>query len=187
MKKVILISGSPRSNGNTMQILAECARMIRKFNIKTEIISLANKKILGCSACYRCEKDDKCALNDDLNIIIRKIRKSQGLIIGAPIYFGTIRGDLMNMVQRIGMVSLCSDNFLNGKIGVPIVIARHGGYELPIKELLSFYMISDMVIPKSLYKTNIMGRLPGEALKDKKGMKAVIQSVIDVAKILNKN
>jgi len=184
MKKILLISGSPRPNGNTTQVLAECAKAIKELNVETEIISLANKKILGCSACYKCEKDIVCALNDELNSIISKIRKSKGLIIGAPIYFGTIRGDLMNLIQRVGMVSLCSDHFLAGKVGGPIVIARHGGYKIPISEILSFYEISNINVPDSLYKTNVIGRNPGEALRDKKGMKAVIKFATDVAKLI---
>jgi multimeric flavodoxin WrbA len=169
-----------------MQVLLKCAEAVREINLETELISLAGKKILGCSACYKCEDDIKCALNDDVNMIIEKIRQSDGIIIGGPIYFGTIRGDLMNLVQRIGMVSLCSNNFLKGKVGGPIVIARHGGYKRPIGELLSVYEISKMIVPKSLYKTNIIGRLPGEALRDKKGMEAVLRFAKDVAELVKR-
>lgn len=68
-KKVLLISGSPRLSGNTMVVLEKCAKVIQTFGIETEIISLAGKKVFSCVACYKCEKNFKCALNDDLNFI----------------------------------------------------------------------------------------------------------------------
>lgn len=52
-----------------------------------------------------------------------RLRESQGFIIASPVYFGTARADIMAALQRIGMVSMASDNFLSGKVGGPIAIA----------------------------------------------------------------
>jgi len=185
--KIILISGSPRSRGNTIQVLEVCAKIIEDLGVETELISLADKKILACTACYKCEEEPKCSLNDDLNKIINKIRSAKGLIIGTPIYFGTARGDLLNLVQRMGMVSICSDNYLTGKIGGPITIARHSGYTLPLNEILNLYRICKMIVPDTLYPQNVVGRIPGEALNDIEGINSVSHFVENVAKIIKEN
>lgn len=187
-KKVVLLSGSPRPRGNTIQVLEVCAKVIENFDLETEIISLSGKKIFSCNACYKCEEiKDKCAIEDDLNGIMGQIREARGLIIGTPVYFGTSRGDLINLIQRMGMVNICGDYFLSGKVGGPIAIARHSGYVLPLEEIIGFYRICGMIIPNSLYFTNIVGRNPGEALKDTKGIKAVQHFAEDVAKIIIKS
>lgn len=167
-----------------MQVLEECSKIICSHNINTEIISLYRKKILACIACYECEKHHKCALDDELNGMVEKIRKVDGLIVGSPVYFGTARGDLLNLLQRIGMIHLSDDNFLFGKVGGPIAISRHSGLEHTLEDMMTFFRICDIVVPNSAYNNMIIGRNPGEALKDKQGMKNVRKFSEDLAQLI---
>ena len=93
--KVILISGSPRPQGNTALLMQECAKTIESMGVEAEVVSFAGMKIESCVACQQCTKLGKCSLNDGLNEIIDKIRDADGLIVGAPVYFGTARGDVI--------------------------------------------------------------------------------------------
>ena len=45
MKKVLVMCGSPRPDGNTAQIAKECARVIENNGVSAEIIFFAGKKI----------------------------------------------------------------------------------------------------------------------------------------------
>ena len=92
MLKVLLLSGSPRITGNTMQVLQECARVIEAAGLTAEVVSLAGKRIESCTACYRCGERGFCVIDDGLNEIIEKIRGSRGLIVGTPVYFGAPGG-----------------------------------------------------------------------------------------------
>jgi len=186
MAKVILLSGSPKKNGNTMQIMMECEKSIQENGLETEVISLAGKKIDACIACGKCPELKKCALNDDLNEILEKVRTAEGFIIGAPVYFGTARGDLMNAIQRIGMVSYRSDRFLSWKVGGPISVGRRGGLTTTYQEMLMFYFINDMIVPGSNYWNIVFGKAPGEALEDKEGMEVVKKFSDNVAKLIKK-
>lgn len=56
LEKVIFINASPRKNGNTAQVLSECAEVIEKQGLKTEIINLRGKNIESCHACGKCAK-----------------------------------------------------------------------------------------------------------------------------------
>ncbi|MZP31110.1 flavodoxin family protein [Heliobacterium undosum] len=185
MKKVILISGSPRQKGNTMQVLQACAEAIQASGMETEIVSLAGKNIQSCVACGQC-KSGKCALNDGLNEIIDKIRDAQGLVVGAPVYFGTARGDLMSAVQRISMVSMASDRFLSWKVGGPIAVGRRGGLTSTLQEMLMFYFISEMIVAGSTYWNIVFGRNPGEAMNDEEGLRTVRRFGENVAKLIEK-
>lgn len=184
--KVLLISGSPKPNGNTALLMQECLTVIQEHGIEAEVVSFAGKKIESCIACGKCSKIGECGLDDGLNEIIQKIRSADGLIVGTPVYFGTARGDVMCALQRIGYVSRNTDKFLTGKVGGPIAVARRGGQTLTLQEMLMFFLINDMIVPGSSYWNMVFGRLPGEALNDEEGMAAVRHFAENVAELVKK-
>jgi multimeric flavodoxin WrbA len=184
--KVILLCGSPRPKGNTRQILEECAKVIEKAGLEAEIVSLAGKQIQACTACYRCTKEKRCHLEDDFDPIIAKIKMAAGFIVASPVYFGTARGDVMNLLQRLGMVARSDGGWLAGKVGGPIAVARRGGLTLTLQEMTMFFMISDMIVPGSTYWNMVIGRNPGEARSDKEGMDTVRHFADNVAKLVIK-
>src|SRR5208337_2722252 len=151
MSKVILISGSPKAEGNTAQLMNECARVIREQGVEAEVISLSGMKIESCTACGKCGESNECSLEDGLNEIIGKLRAAQGFIVGSPVYFGTARGDVMSALQRIGYVSRNTDRFLSGKVGGPIAVARRGGQTLTLLEMSMFFLSNDMIVPGSTH------------------------------------
>lgn len=186
MEKVIFICASPRSGGNTEQVLAECAEMIEEQGLKTETIYLRGKKIESCRACGRCAKLHRCHIDDDLNEVIDKIRESKGLIVGTPVYFGTARGDLMSALQRIGYVSMNSDRFLSWMVGGPVAVARRGGHTSTLQELLMFYLINDMIVAGSTYWNMVFGRDKGEAMEDEEGIRTIRRFGENVATLIKK-
>jgi multimeric flavodoxin WrbA len=184
--KVLLISGSPKPNGNTAQLLQECAKVIQDAGVEAEIVSFAGMKIEACIACMKCAKTGECGLDDGLNEIIGKIKQADGLIVGAPVYFGTARGDVMCALQRIGYVSRNNGNFLGGKVGGPIAVARRGGQTLTLQEMMMFFLINDMIVPGSSYWNMVFGRTPGEALKDEEGVATIKHFAANVANLIKK-
>lgn len=181
MHKVILISGSPRRDGNTMDLIRVAAEEIEAAGCETEIVSLAGKNIRACSACPNCNGSGRCAIDDGANEIFAKIAASDGLIVGAPVYFGTARGDLMNLLQRLGMYSFRHDNFLSGMVGGPIVVGRRGGHTATIQELLMFSFICGMTVCGSNYWNIVYGKGKGEALADEEGVATIRKFARNVA------
>ncbi|KUG18941.1 MAG: flavodoxin family protein [Methanomicrobiaceae archaeon] len=181
MKKVLLLCGSPRPEGNTAQVIRECAKVIADHGVEAETVSLAGTVIESCIACRTCAANGMCIIEDGLNEIIEKLRESDGFIVGSPVYFGTARGDVMAALQRIGMVSMASDNFLSRKVGGPIAVARRGGHTATIQEMLMFFLINDMIVPGSIYWNIVFGKEPGEAVRDEEGMRTVRRFAENVA------
>ncbi|NLC76334.1 MAG: flavodoxin family protein [Clostridia bacterium] len=187
MAKVILLSGSPRAKGNTMLVMDACAEIIRQEGVEAEVISLHDKKIRSCIACYRCGELGRCSIDDDgLNEIIEKVKAAEGLIVGAPVYYGTARGDLMSALQRIGMVAGRNGRWLSWKVGGPIAVARRGGLSASYQEMLMFYFISEMIVPGSTYWNIVFGKEPGTAGEDVEGMETVKRFSANVAKLIKK-
>lgn len=186
MEKVLFICASPRKEGNTAQVLAECAKVIENQGLETETIYLRGKSIESCRACGKCAEIHRCQIDDDLNEIIDKIRDSKGFIVGTPVYFGTARGDLMAALQRIGYVSMNTNRFLSWKVGGPIAVARRGGQTATIQELLMFYLINEMIVPGSTYWNMVFGREKGEAVNDEEGMRTIRRFGENVAALIGK-
>ena len=186
MEKVLLISGSPRQEGNTMQILRRCAQKIESCGLESEILSLAGRNIEACTACRKCQGTGVCVLKDDVNQIADKVRQAKGFIIGSPVYFGTARGDLMNLLQRIGRLSGASDKFLSWKVGGPIAINRRGGATATIQEMLMFFFINEMIVPGSTYWNIVFGGAAGDAVKDEEGVRTAERFAENVAALIQK-
>lgn len=184
--KVVLLSGSPKNNGNTVEALKICAAEIEKQGIETEILTLAGKHIGGCVDCQGCKTTGNCIMKDGLDEIIDKIKDAEGFIIGAPVYFGTARGDIMSAVQRIGRVARANGNWLNGKVGGPVVVGRRGGHTATLSEMLMVFFISGMIVPGSSYWNMMFGGAAGEVLEDAEGIQTVATFGENVATVITK-
>lgn len=183
--KVLLLCGSPRLEGNTALVLRECAKVLEGEGLETETVLLAETSILSCKGCGLCTGGE-CTLDDGLNVVIEKIREADGFIVGTPVYFGTARGEVTAALQRIGMVSMASDNFLSRKVGGPIAVARRGGHTSTLQELMMFFLMNDMIVPGSTYWNMVFGHGPGEAAKDEEGIRTVRRFAENVAFLIKK-
>ena len=64
MKKVLLVNGSPRRNGNTASALSIAERVLNEKEVKTERIEIGNKPVRGCIGCERCKDTYRCIFDD---------------------------------------------------------------------------------------------------------------------------
>jgi multimeric flavodoxin WrbA len=166
--------------------MQECAKVVRLEGVEAEVVSLAGMSIQSCTACGKCAETGRCDIQDGLNEIMDKIRGAQGLIVGSPVYFGTARGDVMAALQRIGYVSRRADQFLSGKVGGAVAVARRGGQTFTLQEMLMFFLINDMIVPGSTYWNMVFGRLPGDVWKDQEGIDTIRHFAANVAKLVKK-
>lgn len=100
MKKVLILSASPRKGGNS-DIL--CHRFMEGAEVagnQAELISLYDKKIGFCRACYACFQTGKCVLRDDMQEILDKMQSADVLVIATPTYFLTMNGMLKTTIDR---------------------------------------------------------------------------------------
>ena len=104
MRKVLLINGSPRENGNTFLALQEAARTLEEQGIDSEVVWIGNKPVRGCIACATCKTkgNGMCVFDDDVcNKVIGKMNESDALIVGSPVYYGVPTGQVIALVQRM--------------------------------------------------------------------------------------
>lgn len=104
--KVIGINGSPRNNHNTATLLKKALEGAQSNGAETELINLYDLNYKGCISCFACKlKDGKsygtCALKDDLNPVLKKIQQADAIILGSPIYFYDITGEMHSFLERL--------------------------------------------------------------------------------------
>ena len=100
MKKILILSASPRRNGNSDILCQQFKKGAEEAGHEVEQIHLYDKKIGFCHACYACFKTGKCVMQDDMEKILEKIQTSDVIVIATPTYFMTMNGMLKNTIDR---------------------------------------------------------------------------------------
>lgn len=173
---VVAFSGSARKNGNTAILVRQTFAELEKAGIQTELVQLAGERVRGCIACFQCwqTKDGTCAVKDDcINDCIQKMRSADGIILASPTYFADITSELKALIDRAGMVARANDHLFRRKIGAGIIAVRRGGAIHAFDSLNHFFLISQMIIPGSLYWNMGIGREVGEVEQDAEGMQTM--------------
>ena len=181
--KVLLINGSPHKTGCTYTALSEIKNQLTKEDIESEIFWIGTKQIRGCIACLKCrDNNGKCAFNDDVaNTIIDKIKDSDGVIIGSPVYYSGPNGALCAILDRVFYAASANFKF---KPGASIVSCRRGGASASFDRLNKYFTISNMPIVPSQYWNSVHGNTPEEVKQDLEGLQTMRTLATNMAWIL---
>ena len=101
MKKILILEGSPRLNGNSCLLSNEFARGAEEAGCSVEKIAVARKRVagcLGCNACYR--NDGVCVQKDDMVEIREKMLGADVIVLASPIYFYSMTAQLKAVIDR---------------------------------------------------------------------------------------
>lgn len=172
MKKILLINGSPRKNGNTYAALSEVASALEAEGMETDIISIGTKAVQGCIACNKCAELGRCVFKDELyNTVRAKIEEGiAGLIVGSPTYYAGPNGSLCALLDR---VFYSCGGMLQYKPATAIAVCRRGGASAALDRLNKYFTINNMPVVSSQYWNIVHGRTPGEVSQDAEGLQTM--------------
>lgn len=105
--KVLAINGSPRKNWNTATLLTKALEGAASQGAATELIHLYDYHYKGCISCFACKLKDgksygKCAVQDELTPILEKVETADAIILGSPVYFHSVTGEMRSFIERMG-------------------------------------------------------------------------------------
>ncbi len=100
MKKVLILSGSPRKNGNSDVLCDEFAKGAAEAGHEVEKIRVAEKKIGFCHACEACQKTGVCVQKDDMAEIMQKMLDCDVMVLASPMYFYSMDAQLKAVIDR---------------------------------------------------------------------------------------
>jgi len=129
MKKIIIIDGGPRRNMNTARMLQKFADGARSagehMDVKT--IRLYDLDYKGCMSCMACKLKDRasnvCRFRDALTPVLEDIATADGLVLGSPIYFGDVTGQMRAFLERLSFPWLSYNDYsMTAPRQMPVVL-----------------------------------------------------------------
>ncbi len=103
--KVIAINGSPRKSWNTAALLRKALEGAESAGAETELVHLYDLNYQGCTSCFACKRKNSpfighCAIKDNLTDVLERILDCDALLLGSPIYFGNLTGEMLSFLER---------------------------------------------------------------------------------------
>jgi multimeric flavodoxin WrbA len=124
--RVIAVCGSPRK-GNTEWMLRNLLDKLAAAEVDTELILLREMDINGCDGCLACEaggirRKGICSVQDDMQSLYPRLLEADGLILGTPVYFEMLSGQLKTFIDRTCPIW----PRLEGKLIAGVAVAEEG-------------------------------------------------------------
>ena len=100
-KAVLIVSSSPRKNGNSEALADAFAKGAREAGHSVETVRLREKQLGFCKGCLACLKLGHCVIQDDAVEIAAKMHDADVLVFATPVYYYySVCGQLKTMLDR---------------------------------------------------------------------------------------
>jgi multimeric flavodoxin WrbA len=165
--KVTAFNGSPHDDGVIQNVLELMSVELEHEGIETEIVQAGRENVRGCIDCRKCRELGKCAFNDDLvNSAAQKMKAADGIIIGSPVYYGSIAGNCKCFLDRLFYSGLR----LEYKAAFAVVSCRRSGGINAFHQMNNYFNLAGAFIVPSVYWGIVHGSSREESLKDAEGI-----------------
>jgi multimeric flavodoxin WrbA len=78
----------------------------KSVGAETEFVNLFDLNYKDCISCYACKLKNRdsfghCILNDELKPLLERIEQSDVLVLGSPVYYGNLSGQMRSFTDRL--------------------------------------------------------------------------------------
>ena len=155
-KKIVVITGSPRKNGNSFAMTQAFIEALENKGHEVTRFDAAMKNVGGCHACDTWFKTGKaCSYDDDFNMIAPDILEADTVVFSMPVYWYSIPAQIKAVVDKMfsfcvagkdiagkecAIIACCEEEDMSVLDGVRIPIERSAA-------LLKWKMVGEVLIP----------------------------------------
>lgn len=155
-RKIVVITGSPRKNGNSFAMTDAFINAAKAKGYTVTRFDAAMKNVGGCHACETCFKSGKaCSFDDDFNTIADDILEADAVVFTMPVYWYSIPAQIKGLIDKMfsfcvagkdvagkkcALITCCEENDMSVMDGVRIPIERTAA-------LLKWEMAGEVLIP----------------------------------------
>lgn len=155
-KKVVVITGSPRKNGNSFAMTDAFIKAAEAKGHTITRFDAAMKNPGGCHACETCYSTGKaCSFDDEFNTLAPAILDADVIVFTMPVYWYSIPAQIKSVIDRMfslvvggkdisgkecALITCCEENDMTVMDGVRIPIERTAA-------LNKWKMIGEVLIP----------------------------------------
>lgn len=152
--KVILVNGSRRKNGCTFTALTEVSEALKADGIESELFFIGDR-----------------AVNGEIDAAVKEVgeamKKADGLIVGAPVYYASPSGEIIAFLDRLFMLYGKDMIF---KPGSAITSARRAGTTASLDVMNKYFTYNQMPLVSSRYWNMVHGSSAEDVNKDEEGL-----------------
>lgn len=155
-KKIVVITGSPRKNGNSFAMTDAFIQAAEARGHTITCFDAAMKKVGGCRACETCFKTGKaCSFDDDFNTIAPAILEADAVVFTMPVYWYSIPAQIKGVIDRLfsfvvggkdisgkecAVIACCEEDDLSVMDGVRVPLERSAA-------LMKWKMVGEVLVP----------------------------------------
>ncbi len=155
-KKIVVITGSPRKNGNSFAMTDAFIAAAEKKGHSVTRFDAAMSNAGGCRACETCFKTGKaCSFDDDFNTIAPSILEADVVVFTMPVYWYSIPAQIKGVIDRLfsfvvggkdisgkecALIACCEEDDMSVLDGVRVPIERSAA-------LMKWKMVGEVLVP----------------------------------------
>ena len=137
----------------------EALKVAHDAGCETEIFRMSEKQVAPCDACGSCFTVGSCVVQDDMQELYGMMERADGIIIGSPVYFGSVSAQTKAIMDR--MFALLRQRALKDKVAAALVVTRRVGAIQARSLIYAFCIAQGMVVAGGAIG---YGREPGDVL-----------------------
>jgi len=155
-KKIVVITGSPRKNGNSFAMTDAFIQAAQAKGHTVTRFDAALKNVGGCHACETCFKSGKaCSFDDDFNTIAPAILEADAVVFTTPVYWYSIPAQIKGVIDKLfslvvggkdiagkecALITCCEEEDMSVMDGVRIPIERSAA-------LMKWHVVGEVLVP----------------------------------------
>ena len=155
-KKIVVITGSPRKNGNSFAMTEAFIKAAEAKGHSVTRFDAAEMHVGGCHACETCYKTGKaCSFDDDFNLMAPAILDADAVVFSMPVYWYSIPAQIKAVIDKLYsfcvagkdiagkecmLIACCEEDDMSVLDGVRIPVERSAA-------LVKWHMAGEVLIP----------------------------------------
>lgn len=129
-KKIVILNGSPRKNGNTTALTKAFTEGAESAGNTVAEFFLDSMDIHGCKGCFggHSSKECPCVQKDDMNKIYPAVRDCDVVVLASPLYYWNMSGQIRTAFDRLFALEEGDGNLLRGNNRASALLMAAEGY-----------------------------------------------------------
>lgn len=98
--KIVVLTGSPRRNGNTNHLVGQFIKGAEEAGHEVYRFDCAQRKVSSCIACNRCGMNGQCIFSDDFEELRPHLVAADMVVFATPMYYFGFSSQLKAVIDR---------------------------------------------------------------------------------------
>ena len=173
--QVLIINGSPRKNGVTAAVLHRIEENLRKAGMDVLFYNLGEMQMSHCTGCNYCYRTGHCCIEDDAELLSKRIEEADGIVLGSPTYASNVSGLMKDFIDRGHFVI---EQLLHKKYCIAVASGENYGSQESLKVLKNLVLFSGGRLSGKLRIQSSFNDIEGMLRKRQEQIDQVSQSLI---------